>query len=72
MATATKKKKAQKDGYSPRLKDRFDAEIRERLKEQFWLQLRHAGPARREDHASTWAWATRRSTRARSTARSTS
>ena len=33
MATATKKK--QKDGYSPRLKDRFDAEIRDRLKEQF-------------------------------------
>jgi large subunit ribosomal protein L5 len=38
MATATKKKKkAQKDGYSPRLKDRYDAEIRERLKEQFEL-----------------------------------
>ena len=37
MATATrkKKKKPQKDGYSPRLKDRFDAEIRDRLKEQF-------------------------------------
>ena len=36
MATATKKKKQQKkDGYSPRLKDRFDAEIRDRLKEQF-------------------------------------
>ena len=34
MATATKKKQ-QKDGYSPRLKDRFDAEIRDRLKEQF-------------------------------------
>jgi large subunit ribosomal protein L5 len=34
MATATKKKK-QADGYSPRLKDRFDAEIRDRLKEQF-------------------------------------
>jgi large subunit ribosomal protein L5 len=34
MATATKKKK-QSDGYSPRLKDRFDAEIRDRLKEQF-------------------------------------
>jgi len=33
MATATKKKQA--DGYSPRLKDRFDAEIRDRLKEQF-------------------------------------
>ena len=33
MATATKKK--QKNGYSPRLKDRFDAEIRDRLKEQF-------------------------------------
>ena len=40
MATATKKKKPQKDGYSPRLKDRYDAEIRERLKEQFELQLR--------------------------------
>ena len=37
MATATKKKKPQKDGYSPRLKDRYDAEIRERLKEQFEL-----------------------------------
>jgi large subunit ribosomal protein L5 len=37
MATATKKKKAQKDAYSPRLKDRYDAEIRERLKEQFEL-----------------------------------
>jgi large subunit ribosomal protein L5 len=37
MATATKKKKTQKDGYSPRLKDRYDAEIRERLKEQFEL-----------------------------------
>lgn len=36
MATATKKK-AQKDAYSPRLKDRYDAEIRERLKEQFEL-----------------------------------
>jgi large subunit ribosomal protein L5 len=34
MATATKKKQ-QKGGYSPRLKDRFDAEIRDRLKEQF-------------------------------------
>ena len=34
MATATKKKK-QADGYSPRLKDRFDAEIRDRLKQQF-------------------------------------
>jgi large subunit ribosomal protein L5 len=34
MATATKKKK-QTDAYSPRLKDRFDAEIRDRLKEQF-------------------------------------
>jgi large subunit ribosomal protein L5 len=34
MATATKKKQ-QKNGYSPRLKDRFDAEIRDRLKEQF-------------------------------------
>jgi large subunit ribosomal protein L5 len=37
MATATRKKKGQKDGYSPRLKDRYDAEIRERLKEQFEL-----------------------------------
>jgi large subunit ribosomal protein L5 len=37
MATATKKKKAQKDAYSPRLKDRYDADIRERLKEQFEL-----------------------------------
>jgi len=37
MATATKKKKAQKESYSPRLKDRYDAEIRERLKEQFEL-----------------------------------
>jgi large subunit ribosomal protein L5 len=35
MATATKSKKAKRDGYSPRLKDRFDAEIRDRLKEQF-------------------------------------
>ncbi len=35
MATATKKKKKQSDGYSPRLKDRFEAEIRDRLKEQF-------------------------------------
>ena len=35
MATATKKKSQKKDGYSPRLKDRFDAEIRDRLKEQF-------------------------------------
>jgi large subunit ribosomal protein L5 len=34
MATATKKKQ-QKGAYSPRLKDRFDAEIRDRLKEQF-------------------------------------
>jgi large subunit ribosomal protein L5 len=34
MATATRKKK-QSDGYSPRLKDRFDAEIRDRLREQF-------------------------------------
>jgi large subunit ribosomal protein L5 len=33
MATATKKKAA--GSYSPRLKDRFDAEIRDRLKEQF-------------------------------------
>jgi len=33
MATATKKKSAA--AYSPRLKDRFDAEIRDRLKEQF-------------------------------------
>jgi large subunit ribosomal protein L5 len=33
MATATKKKSA--GAYSPRLKDRFDAEIRDRLKEQF-------------------------------------
>ena len=31
MATATKKKKKQSDGYSPRLKDRFEAEIRDRL-----------------------------------------
>ena len=37
MATATKNKKAKSDGYSPRLKDRYDAEIRERLKEQFEL-----------------------------------
>jgi large subunit ribosomal protein L5 len=35
MATATKKNQQKKDGYSPRLKDRFDAEIRDRLKEQF-------------------------------------
>ena len=36
MATATKNKKTQaKNGYSPRLKDRFDAEVAERLKEQF-------------------------------------
>jgi large subunit ribosomal protein L5 len=35
MATATKKKQQKKGGYSPRLKDRFDAEIRDRLKEQF-------------------------------------
>jgi len=35
MATATKKKPQKKGGYSPRLKDRFDAEIRDRLKEQF-------------------------------------
>jgi large subunit ribosomal protein L5 len=35
MATATKKKQQKKDGYSPRLKDRYDAEIRDRLKEQF-------------------------------------
>ena len=35
MATATKKKPRKKNGYSPRLKDRFDAEIRDRLKEQF-------------------------------------
>jgi large subunit ribosomal protein L5 len=35
MATATKKKPQKKDSYSPRLKDRFDAEIRDRLKEQF-------------------------------------
>ena len=35
MATATKKKQQKKNGYSPRLKDRFDAEIRDRLKEQF-------------------------------------
>ena len=36
MATTTaKKKKKQSDGYSPRLKGRFDAEIRDRLKEQF-------------------------------------
>jgi large subunit ribosomal protein L5 len=35
MATATKKKRQKKDGYSPRLKDRFDAEIRDRLREQF-------------------------------------
>jgi large subunit ribosomal protein L5 len=32
MATAAKKKA---DAYSPRLKDRFDAEIRDKLKEQF-------------------------------------
>jgi large subunit ribosomal protein L5 len=41
MATAAEKKKtrAKRDGaardYSPRLKDRYDAEIRDRLKEQF-------------------------------------
>jgi large subunit ribosomal protein L5 len=36
MATATKKKKpAGGNDYSPRLKDRFDAEIRNRLQEQF-------------------------------------
>jgi large subunit ribosomal protein L5 len=35
MATATKNKKKQADGYSPRLKDRFDAEIRDKLREQF-------------------------------------
>jgi large subunit ribosomal protein L5 len=35
MATATKKKQQKEGGYSPRLKDRFDAEIRDRLKEQF-------------------------------------
>ena len=33
MATATRNKKA--DAYSPRLKDRFDAEVRDRLREQF-------------------------------------
>jgi large subunit ribosomal protein L5 len=45
MATAAEKKKtrAKRDsgsrdkGYSPRLKDRYDAEIRDRLKEQFEL-----------------------------------
>jgi large subunit ribosomal protein L5 len=31
----TRKKPAGRNGYSPRLKDRFDAEIRDRLKEQF-------------------------------------
>jgi large subunit ribosomal protein L5 len=31
----TRKKPASGNGYSPRLKDRFDAEIRDRLKEQF-------------------------------------
>jgi large subunit ribosomal protein L5 len=35
MATATKKKKPAGKDYSPRLRDRFDAEIRDRLKEQF-------------------------------------
>jgi large subunit ribosomal protein L5 len=35
MATATKNKKSKADGYSPRLRDRFEAEIRNRLKEQF-------------------------------------
>jgi large subunit ribosomal protein L5 len=35
MATATKKKKPAGKDYSPRLKDRFDVEIRDRLKEQF-------------------------------------
>jgi large subunit ribosomal protein L5 len=35
MATATKNKRAKSDGYSPRLKDRFDSEIRDHLKEQF-------------------------------------
>jgi large subunit ribosomal protein L5 len=35
MATATKNKKKQADGYSPRLKDRFDGEIRDKLREQF-------------------------------------
>ena len=35
MATTTAKKKKQSAGYSPRLKDRFYAEIRDRLKEQF-------------------------------------
>ena len=35
MATTTAKKKKQSAEYSPRLKDRFDAEIRDRLKEQF-------------------------------------
>jgi large subunit ribosomal protein L5 len=45
MATAAEKKKtrakrasgSRDKGYSPRLKDRYDAEIRERLKEQFEL-----------------------------------
>ena len=45
MATAAEKKKTRSKrdsgsrdkGYSPRLKDRYDAEIRERLKEQFEL-----------------------------------
>jgi large subunit ribosomal protein L5 len=31
----TRKKRANENGYSPRLKDRYDAEIRDRLKEQF-------------------------------------
>jgi large subunit ribosomal protein L5 len=33
--TKAKPKKAQADGYSPRLRDRFDREVREALREQF-------------------------------------
>ena len=59
MATATKKKPQKKDGYSPRLKDRFDAEIRDRLKEQFSYSSVMKVPASRRSR-STWASATRR------------
>ncbi len=35
MAAATKEKAEQRDGYRPRLKERYEEEVRERLKERF-------------------------------------
>ena len=54
--------------YVPRLKERYDDEIRAPSQGGARARLGHAGAQASPRSRSTWAWATRRPTRSRSTA----